>query len=115
MDVIGGFFWFFYLLICPVATLVAFFGFILKCESAIDLALRSIMAVLVLALLVGPIYTEVGLMSWWVPRVVSNFMSPTAKVDYFIWQYAAVCAAAFLVFGLAAMAIRARRMRNGEG
>jgi hypothetical protein len=108
MDVIVGLFWFFYLLICPVGTLVVLIGFAVKCESAIDLVLRGIPAVLILTLVLGPIWTEVGPMPWWGPRASPHLLNPTMDVKYLIWQYAAVCAGTFLV----AAAIRAARARN---
>src|SRR4051812_26515797 len=99
MEVLSGLFWFFYLLICPAATLLVLFIFVLKCDSVNNLALRSSVAVLVLAFALGPIWTEVGLMPWWVPRVSPKMLNPTIDLQYLIWQYAAVCAVTFLVFG----------------
>jgi hypothetical protein len=112
MDVVAGFFWFFYLLICPIATFIVFFAFVLKCESVVDLALRTIMAVLLLSLMLGPIWTEVGPMPWWNPHISPKLLNPTTAVQYLIWQYAAVCAAAFVLFGFVAVALRMRRARN---
>lgn len=112
MDVIVGFFWFFYLLICPVSTFAVLIIFTAKCESAIDLVLRGIPAVLFLVLVLGPIWTEIGPMPWWGPSANPHLLNPTSSLQYLIWQYAAACAGAFLVFGLAAIAIRSRRARN---
>ena len=112
MNSIVGLFWFFYLLICPIGTFAVLVGFAAKCDGAIDLLLRGVPAVLALALMLGPIWTEIGPMPWWGPRVSPHLLNPTASVQYLIWQYAGVCAGAFLVFGLAAIAIRGRRARN---
>ena len=112
MDSIVGLFWFFYLLICPISTFAVLVVFIVKCEGANDLVLRGIPSVLALALVLGPIWTEIGPMPWWGPRANTHLLNPTASVQYLIWQYTAVCAGAFLVFGVAAIAIRSRRARN---
>jgi len=112
MDSLVGLFWFFYLLICPVGTLAVLVLVTATCEGANDLVRRGVPAVLALALVLGPIWTEIGPMPWWVPRASPRLLNPTASVQFLVWQYAAVCAGAFLVFGVAAMAIRAKRERD---
>ena len=114
MDPIVGLFWFFYLLICPIGTLAVLVIFTAKCVSAIDIALRGIPSVLILVLVLGPIWTEIGPMPWWAPRASPHLLNPTAGVQYLVWQYAAACAGTFLVFGLAAIAIRGRPVRNSD-
>src|SRR5213596_2926756 len=103
MDLIVGFFWFFYLLLCPASTLIVLIWFTAKCQGAIDLALRGIPAVSILVLVLGPIWTEIGPMPLWGPRASPHLLNPTASVQYLLWQYAAACVGTFLVFGLVAI------------
>jgi hypothetical protein len=114
MNSVVGLLWFFYLLICPIASLAVLLIFTAKCESATDLAMRGIPSVLILSLVLGPIWTEIGPMPWWGPRASPHLLNPTAGVRYLLWQYSAVCAGTFLVVGLAAIAIRGRRARNSD-
>jgi|GEM_PF-2944970 len=112
MDAIVGIFWFFYLLICPIGTVAVLLGFAATCRSTVDLVLRGIPALLILVLVLGPVWTEIGPMPWWCPRVSPHLLNPTAGVHYLVWQYAAICVGAFVVIGFASIAIRARPERG---
>jgi hypothetical protein len=114
MDLLVGFVWFFYLLVCPVATLLVLILLTGTCEDLVDLLLRGTPAVLLLALVLGPIWTEIGPMPWWAPLASPKLLNPSVPVQNLVGLYAGVCAAAGLVLGLFTIAVRERRRTSGN-
>jgi hypothetical protein len=88
-------FWFFYLLVCPAATVAALL-YALRRDDKDRVNLFRLMALtVVLILIFGPIWTDLGLMSWWLPAAVKSLdgsaLVSTKRLEYFVWHYAVAC------------------------
>ena len=80
-------FWWFYIIVCPVSTLVVLFVSV-KLDKAgrVDIY-RAVGFTSVLVLVFGTATTAVGPMSWWVANVVGDIQAN----EYYVWHYAIAC------------------------
>lgn len=100
-------FWFFYLVVCPSITLGVTAAAAFASRSLLSAVALSLLALPLLVLLLGPAFTEVGPMSWWLPYTDSHIVSRSG-IKYFIWPYAFVCAALQAAFLVARLFFRLR-------
>ena len=101
-----AFVWFFYLIICPAITLSVVLSVSVACQRPIQVLRRGVPAVLFLALILGPMTTEVGFMPWWAILVDPEPRRSAEQFNFYIWTYMAICAGAILLLGFASVAIR---------
>lgn len=80
-------FWWFYLLLCPVVTLGALFTTAWRSCTLEGAMVRGFSTIAVLALFLGPAWTDAGTMSWW----LFNAGEMTRNGHYLVWQYALAC------------------------
>lgn len=84
--------WFFYLLICPVVTVVVIGSMVKRpAETVQDHVRRAASTIAALTLVLGPVQTNGGFMPWWdVP-----FLASFANSKLYILEYAGICAALY--------------------
>ena len=86
-NVLAIIFWWFYIIVCPVSTLVVLFISV-KLDKAghVDIY-RAVGCTSLLVLVLGTATTAVGPMSWWVANVVGDKQAN----GYYVWHYAIAC------------------------
>lgn len=83
-------FWFMYLGVCPVATLVVIFVCSWVPDDAVGAICASALGLGILVFVFGPVHTNVGVMSWWLR---DSGLTSFDNARYWVWQYALACAA----------------------
>lgn len=101
---IATIFWFLYLLVCPVATLIVIFVSSWLPDDFVGAVCASAIGIAVLVFVFGPVYTDMGFMSWWLS---GEGLTSFKGARYLVWQYALVC------LGLSAALIALKHRRNG--
>ena len=80
-------FWWFYIIVCPVSTLIALFFSVKLDKDGRPNFYRAFGFTCLLVLVLGTAGTSVGPMSWWFANIVGDRQTN----DYYVWQYALVC------------------------
>lgn len=80
-------FWWFYIIVCPVMTLVVLFVSVKLDKAGRTDIYRACGCTSLLVLILGTATTAVGPMSWWVADTVGDRRTN----EYYVWQYAIAC------------------------
>lgn len=107
MVIVAAIFWWFYVLVCPLFTIVGALAAMQPNHAGQVSLYRAAGVTCVLVLLFAPAATEVGPMSWWFARMVADAKSGSI----YVWQYAVAC----VVLQLLIAAVRALKRDHGRG
>lgn len=86
-NVLAIVFWWFYIIVCPVSTLLVLFVSVKLDKAGHVDTYRAFGCTSLLVLVLGTATTAVGPMSWWVANIVGDQQAN----EYYIWQYAIAC------------------------